>query len=45
MKKIIACLMIFSVVLFATDCTRASKKCKDNHKKVKKLRKSGALKM
>ncbi|HVD98860.1 MAG TPA: hypothetical protein VNB90_11705 [Cytophagaceae bacterium] len=46
MKKIIALVMLFSVVLFTTDFTpRKSKKCKENSKKVKKMRKSGQLKM
>lgn len=46
MKKILALIMLFSVVLFATDFTpRKSKKCKENIKKVKKMRKSGQLKM
>jgi hypothetical protein len=46
MKKILAIMLLFSVVLFTTDFTpRKSKKCKENHKKVKKMRKSGQLKM
>jgi hypothetical protein len=45
MKKILALILLFSVA-FATDFTpRKSKKCKDNIKKVKKMRKSGQLKM
>lgn len=43
MKKII---MILSLFLFITGgCTRASKSCKTNQKKVKQMRKSGQLQM
>ena len=46
MKKIFTLIMLFLVVLLAADFTpRKSKKCKDNIKKVKKMRKSGQLKM
>ncbi|MCS6822972.1 MAG: hypothetical protein NZ529_01660 [Cytophagaceae bacterium] len=45
MKKVISILLLLFVAYYSTDCVRASKKCKDNAKKVKKLRKSGVLKM
>ena len=46
MKKTLAILLLFSVTLFVTDFTpRKSKKCKENRKKVAKMRKSGQLKM
>lgn len=46
MKKILAIILLVSVGLFASDFTpRKSKKCKENAKKVKKLRKSGQIKM
>jgi hypothetical protein len=42
MKKIILFLCAFTVAFMFTDCTRTkvSKKCKDNAKKVKKMRKN-----
>ena len=46
MKKILAIMLLFSVTLFTTDFTpRKSKKCKENRKKVAKMRKSGQIKM
>jgi hypothetical protein len=46
MKRILAIMLLFSVAFFSADFTpRKSKKCKDNAKKVKKMKKSGHLKM
>jgi hypothetical protein len=46
MKKLITLILIVALGLFSTDFTpKKSKKCKDNAKKVKALRKSGHLKM
>lgn len=47
MKKTITLIMLlFAVTMFTTDFTpRKSKKCKENRKKVAKMRKSGQLKM
>jgi len=46
MRKLVAILLLISVSFMAADFTpRKSKKCKENAKKLTKLRKSGALKM
>ncbi len=47
MKKTLALiLLLFTVTMFTTDFTpRKSKKCKENRKKVAKMRKTGQLKM
>jgi len=46
MKKITTIIaMALAVGFLSTSCVRSSKSCKKNQKKVKSLRKSGALKM
>lgn len=46
MRKFIFALMLLSTLAFTFDsCTRARPGCKKNAKKVKKLRKSGHIKM
>lgn len=48
MKKLLTMFLIVATIgttMISTSCTRASKSCKANHKKLKKMRKSGQLKM
>ena len=45
MKKVILIVTVLLSVSMISSCVRSSKTCKRNQKKVKALRKSGALKM
>jgi hypothetical protein len=46
MKKIVTILVMCMFVLGTTvSCVKSSKSCKASHKKMKKMRKSGQLKM
>lgn len=45
MKKITLILSALILIGLGSSCVRSSKTCKKNQKKVKSLRKSGALKM
>lgn len=42
--KILTMLLVVSTITIS-GCTRASKSCKANHKKVKQMRKSGQIRM
>ena len=44
-KLTIITAVLLGLTMFSTSCVRSSKTCKKNQKKVKSLRKSGALKM